>query len=171
MTTALPRSEIETEHSMGSRGPDTQRSALIALAIVAMMALSLVAHLGALHRDLPIPDTDEQDFVQPAVHIAATGDLDPHWFGHPGSTVIYPIAALLHVWDATLHDGPILGSNGALEARYHRTPAPFYLIGRIWTIGLGIAAIPVIYLLGSRAFRRRVGFIGAVLWAVLPYPI
>lgn len=22
------------------------------------------------------------------------GDLNPHWFGHPGSTVIYPLALL-----------------------------------------------------------------------------
>jgi hypothetical protein len=40
------------------------------------------------------------------VHIAATGDPNPGWFNHPGSTVIYPLAGLFHVWDVVAHQGP-----------------------------------------------------------------
>ena len=58
------------------------------------MVLSSVAHLWALRRFLPVPEIDEPFFVRPAVQFAGTGDPNPGWFGHPGSTVIYPLAGL-----------------------------------------------------------------------------
>jgi hypothetical protein len=148
-----------------------QRTVAVALALVALMACSFAAEVAALHRDLPIQDTDEDWFVTPAVHIAATGDLNPHWFGHPGSTVIYPIAGLVHVWDFAFHDGPLIGSHRALEQRFADDPTSFYVIARLWTIALAVAIIPMLYLLGRQAFNRRVGLIGATLWTFLPYGI
>ena len=57
-----------------------------------MLVATVAAGLG-LTKALPYePETDEPVFVQPAARIAATGDLNPHWFGHPGATVIYPLA-------------------------------------------------------------------------------
>jgi Dolichyl-phosphate-mannose-protein mannosyltransferase len=140
-------------------------------ALVALMALSSAAHLGALYRDLPLADLDEADIVRPAVHIAATGDLNPHWFGHPASTVIYPIAGLFHAWDALAHDGPILTSNPALTARLARSPTEFYVIGRLWTIALSVGALPLLFLVGRRAFNTRIALIATAIWAVLPYPV
>src|SRR5262245_45049744 len=72
-------------------------------ALVVLVVVSSVAHLWALRRDLPIPEIDESAFVRPAVRIAASGDPNPHWFGHPGSTVIYPLAGLFHAWDVLGH--------------------------------------------------------------------
>jgi hypothetical protein len=140
-------------------------------ALVALTVVSSVAHVWALHRDLPVPDVDESAFLEPAVHIAATGDLNPHWFGHPGSTVIYPVAGLVHAWDALAHQGPILTSNAALTTRLQRSPTTFYVIGRLWTIALSVGALPLLFLLGRRAFNTRVALIAAAIWAVLPYPV
>jgi 4-amino-4-deoxy-L-arabinose transferase-like glycosyltransferase len=165
-STAPPASDVAPPPVRAPR-----KRLLIALAIVGLMVFSLIAHLGALTRDLPLQEADEEFFVEPAVEIAATGDLNPHWFGHPGSTLIYPIAALVHVWDAALHDGPILGTNEELRARFDEHPKPFYVIGRLWTITLALATIPVLYALGRRAFNRRVALIGVTLWTVLPYGI
>jgi hypothetical protein len=80
--------------------------------LLALVAFSGVAHLSALHRDLPLQEPDESAFVRPAVRIAATGDLNPQWFGHPGSTVIYPVAGLIRGWETIANGGPIVGSDG-----------------------------------------------------------
>ena len=155
---------------MGDRRPS--RSSICALVLVALMGFSLVAHGAAFERHLPLQDPDEEFFVEPAVRMAATGDLNPRWFGHPGSTVIYPVAGLIHVWDAVLHDGPILGSNPMLERRFASSPTPFYLIGRVWSLFFAIASIPLVFALGRRAFNRRiVGLAAATIVAVLPYVI
>ncbi|MGD9346180.1 MAG: hypothetical protein PVH84_09980 [Candidatus Aminicenantes bacterium] len=37
---------------------------------------------------------DEHHFTYPAFRILTDGDLNPHWFGHPGSIVIYVLAVL-----------------------------------------------------------------------------
>jgi len=168
-STPAPPATRERPPRPGRRRPSG--SALAAMAIIALMAFSFVAHVDALKRDLPLQEADEEDFTRPAVHIATTGDLNPHWFGHPGSTVIYPVAALVHTWDAVFHDGPIIGANDDLERRFDENPTPFYEIARLWTITLGVAAIPILYLLGRRAFNRRIALMGTVLWTVLPYPI
>jgi hypothetical protein len=139
--------------------------------LVALMAVSSVAHLWALHRDLPIPDTDERVFVRPAVHMAATADPNPHWFGHPGSTVIYPLAGLFHVWDAVAHRGPLVTSNPTLKERFQRSPSEFYVIGRLWTIALSVAALPLLFFVGRRAFNARVALTATAIWAVLPLPV
>ncbi len=104
--------------------------------------------------------------------MASTGDLDPHWFGHPGSTTIYPLAGMYHVWDAVAHGGPVFSS----DARVWRTgsrpiPGDFYLIGRLWSIAFAIAAIPLVFLLGRRCFSTAVGLAGAALWAVIPLAV
>jgi hypothetical protein len=143
----------------------------LAAALLGLMALSCVAHLWSVHRDLPLRDPDESTFVGSAVHIASTGDPNPHWFGHPGSTVIYPLAAGIHVWDALTQHGPVLTSDLALTGQLHHDPTPFYVIGRLWTIALSVAALPLVFLVGRRAFNARVGLIAAALWAVLPFPV
>jgi 4-amino-4-deoxy-L-arabinose transferase-like glycosyltransferase len=149
----------------------TSRPAAVVLAaVVALMVVSSVAHLWSLHRDLPLTDPDEATFVTPAVHMAASGDLNPHWFGHPGSTVIYPLAGLFHAWDAFSH-GPLLSSNPALTARLEHSPTTFYVIGRLWTIALSVGALPLLFLVGRRAFNTRVALIAAAIWAVLPLPV
>jgi hypothetical protein len=140
-------------------------------ALAALMVVSSVAHVWGLHRDLPVADPDENAFVRPAVHIAATGDLNPHVFGHPGSTVIYPLAGLVHAWELVAHDGPIVTSDASLSARFERSPTEFYLIGRLWTIALSVGALPLLFLVGRRAFNARVALIATALWAVLPYPV
>ena len=140
-------------------------------ALVALMVVSSVAHLWALRRFLPVPDVDEPFFVRPAVHMAATGDPNPHWFNHPGSTVNYPIAGLLHIWDAVVHHGPILTSNPALTARFQRSPGEFYVIGRLWTIAMSVGALPLLFLVGRRAFNTRVALVAAAIYAVLPLPV
>lgn len=140
-------------------------------AVLGIMVLSLGLEVWAVSYDLPYPGVDEPTFVRPAVNIASTGDLDPHWFGHPGSTTIYPLAGVYRVWDAVAHGGPVFSHDARIAERFATSPGTFYLLGRLWSIAYAIAAIPLIFLLGRRCFSTVVGLAGAALWAVLPIAI
>ena len=140
-------------------------------AVLGIMVMSLGLECWALTRDLPYPDVDEPTFVRPAVHIASTGDLDPHWFGHPGSTTIYPIAGLYHAWDVVAHGAPVFSPNPTLAQRFKTSPTAFFIIGRLWSIAFAVAAIPLVFLLGRRCFSTAVGLVGATLWALLPIAV
>jgi Dolichyl-phosphate-mannose-protein mannosyltransferase len=143
----------------------------VIVSLLGLVALSIVLHLWALKRDLPLQDIDESIFVRRAVNIAATGDLNPHWFGHPGSTVIYPIAGLVRVWNTLVHQGAFFAADPGLVARFRQNPTEFYVIGRLWTIALSVGAVPLVFLVGRRAFNTRVALVAAAVWVVLPVPV
>jgi hypothetical protein len=166
MTAKKDASRLETKRWVAARASWWPFGVIAAIA-----AASSVAYLWALRRDLPLHDPDEAAFVRPAVHIAATGDLNPHWFGHPGSTVIYPLALFFRVWDLLFHQGPLLGSDSALTLRLYRHPTEFYLIGRFWSVALAIGALPLVFLIGRRVFDTRAGLVATAIWAVLPFPV
>src|SRR5512143_49438 len=72
--------------------------------IAAIMLAALPLYLWGIRRDLPIRcEIDEPPFVQAARRIVATGSLNPGWFGHPGSTVIYPLTAAYYAFDLLNH--------------------------------------------------------------------
>lgn len=137
-------------------------------AVLGIMVVSLTLECWALQRDLPFSEVDEPTFVRPAVHIAATGNPNPHWFGHPGSTIIYPLAGFYRVWDTLGHGGPVFSSTPGLTHRFLTSPTEFYVIGRLWSIALAVGALPLIFLLGRRCFSTAVGLVGASLWAIVP---
>src|SRR5262249_43024878 len=91
--TAIARSRRAFARSTTEGGSPGWSLRLSLAAMAAIVLLSLGAHLWGLTGDLPMPEVDERYFITPATYIAARGDLNPHWFGHPGSTVIYPLAA------------------------------------------------------------------------------
>jgi 4-amino-4-deoxy-L-arabinose transferase-like glycosyltransferase len=158
--------DVQPEAVRVSRSPRGSRA--VWWAVLGIMVFSIGLECWALQRDLPIAEVDEATFVRPAVHIAATGDLNPHWFGHPGSTTIYPLAGLYHVWGAVAHGEPVLSSSPDLAHRFATSPGEFYVLGRLWSIAFATGAIPLIFLLGRRCFSTTVGLIGASLWALLP---
>ncbi len=116
-------------------------------------------------RDLPMPEVDEPQFVHRVVNIAATADLNPHWFGNPGSTLFYPLAGIYRLQYA------IVGGDDGLKAALKSNPEDFYLMGRFLVIFYAVAAIPFVYLVGRRAFGERVAFIGAALSTLYPVAI
>jgi 4-amino-4-deoxy-L-arabinose transferase-like glycosyltransferase len=132
-------------------------------------AATLTIHLWGIVRDLPFsPQVDEPLFVEAALTIAATGDLNPHWFGNPGSTVIYPLAAMYHLWAAG-HGGSWFHPNIDLAATYMGNFTDFYLLGRLLTVLFTVASIPFVYLIGRRLFGTTVGIVAA--WLVAGSPL
>ena len=138
------------------------------IALSAVLLVSLGAHLWGLTRDLPMPDVDERYFITPAAYIAASGDLDPHWFGHPGSTVIYPLAAAFRLREVVFHGAPLTGAAPSVAARLQTDPGSFYLMGRLWAVLFGLASVVLVFAIGRRVFGDLVAFLATLLWAVVP---
>jgi hypothetical protein len=109
--------------------------------------------------------------VTPAVTIAATGDLNPHWFGHPGSTIIYPLAGTFHAWNAIAHDGELFGPDADLLTEFQSDSSDFYMLGRLLTIAYGVMSVPLVYLVGRRVFGERVALMGAAISMLYPLAV
>ncbi len=136
--------------------------------LVSIVGFALGVHLWGIRQNLPfVPEIDEPVLVTRAVRMAASGDLNPGWFGNPGSTVMYPLAALYRTWHAVVHRGMFFHPDPNLQATFDSNPSEFYLLGRLLTIAYAVMSIPFVYRIGRRAFGERAGLIG--LWfSVLP---
>lgn len=139
-------------------------------AIVAgLMAVTAVLLSWGIVRDLPrLVEADEVATVRRAVVLAATGDLNPRWFGHPGSTYHYPLAAVVHVAFAARHDGRWLGPDPRVLAEFDAHPEEYVLLGRWLSVLFAVLALPLVVVVGSLAFGPRIGFAGAWLYAISP---
>lgn len=136
--------------------------------LIGLVWLSFALHLWGIRGNLPYAaEIDEPVFVTRAIRMAATGDLNPRWFGHPGSTLIYPLAALYHLGHVLVSSGVFLQPDPTLQVAFKASPSEFYLFGRYLTIGYAVAGLPLVYHLGRQAFGRPAGLIGAGL-ATLP---
>ncbi len=90
--------------------------------------------------------------------------LNPEWFGNPGSTFIYPLAALIELWYLVAkHVPPFAHPMAALGREFSVDPTPFYLIGRGLSAAYGVGCVVATWLVG----RRIVGDSGAVLAALM----
>jgi hypothetical protein len=135
-----------------------------------LCALALLLNLWGMRRDLPyIHDYDEQPFVMPAYAMAVTGGWDPHWFGHPGSTVIYPLRMIYACWIAYAHGGDdFVRAVASIDAAFQRHWWEYFYIGRLLSIAYLVASVPVLYSLSRRLFGERTALWGSLLWIVMP---
>ena len=136
-----------------------------------MLLASLGAHLWGITHDLPVPEVDERYFVRPAAYMAANGTWNPHWFGHPGSTVIYPLAAIFRAREVLFHGGPLTGASPSIARRLRTDTESFLLIGRFLALLAGVAAIPVVFAIGRKVFDDVTGLAAAAIWAVAPLAV
>jgi hypothetical protein len=136
--------------------------ALLALGLVVLATVAL--HLWGLVGDLPYaPDIDEPTFMGAAVGMLVNHTLDPAWFGHPGSTVIYPSALLVEFWyQAATHLPPFAHPMPGIGREFVADPMPFYVIGRLVAAVYGVGSVVVTWLLG----RRILGDLGGLLAAL-----
>ncbi len=147
----------------------TRKTAAVLLAIT---LLYLVLCLVGIPKELPyMPAGDEQLFVVPAVRMAAEGDLNPRWFGNPGSTTIYPLAAMFHVLNFVRYRGMLFQSDPNLQLNFQNHWPVFYLAGRSLSVLYALLSLPVVYLSGKRAFGAGVGLLAVLFFAAYPWPI
>ncbi len=137
--------------------------------LVGIILIACFLRGWGLPRDLPlIVHADELSRVSRALQVATSGDLNPHWFGHPASTVIYPLAAIYHLWNVIFYSGPLFQADPNLKAVFYDQATQTYMLGRFLSVGYSILIIPLIFQIGRKAFNQRVGLIGAWLSILSP---
>ncbi|MGB9590385.1 MAG: ArnT family glycosyltransferase [Candidatus Hydrothermia bacterium] len=141
-------------------------------ALTFIAGISFALHTLGIRQNLPYtPEADEPIFVRAAINIAASGDLNPHWFGNPGSTVIYPLAGLFRTWFAITHRGMFFHPDPNLRISFEANPSEFYLLSRLLTIAYAVMCVPLVYKLGAKVFGKNVGLIGAWLSVLSPLAV
>ncbi len=127
-----------------------------------MLAGALALRLWGIKEGLPyVYDIDEAaHFVPRAIEMTGT-HLNPHYFANPPA-----LTYLLHGIFAVLFGGY---DGVTREAALH--PGNVYLVARVTVAVLGVLAVWLLYVLGSRLFGRGVGLLAAALEAVAFLPV
>jgi len=143
-----------------------QNQRLLSLALI---LLGWALYLWGIQRELPYePYIDEPIFVERAVHMAATGDPNPHWFGNPGSTTLYPLAVIYHFWFAATEAGALLRPDPRLSAAFAADSSIYYLMGRLLSVAYGLLTVALTFALGKRIAGARVGLLAALFLNFYP---
>ncbi len=175
MTCHKPSTGSRGEGSLvGRRGGKQERLERLWQAwwpLVLVVAVALGLRVVGIWYGLPfIYSSDgETAFVEPAMGILLRRDPNPHWFGHPGSTVIYGQAVLV----ALLYYGSlalgIFSSFPQFFEAFRSDPTVVYLTLRTANCLLGTATVGLVGVLGCALFGRRAGVAAALLLGVAPF--
>lgn len=114
---------------------------------------------------------DEPTFVNPPINMLVTGDLNPHWFGHPGSFIMYLLLPLFFIYFIF---GLLFGYiHNLSEFRQFFTDDPtiFFLSGRLLMIFFAIITLYLVYLVAKNLFNKPVGLLASFLLAISPLHI
>ncbi len=150
--------------------PKTTSNYLWTVGIIAVLIVAAAGYLTAIRRNLPyLPIWDEPTFVRPAVRMASTNSLNPLWFSHPGSTVIYPLAVLYRFSNFADEEGLIFCPPPEIAARFRNHSADFYLSGRILMTLYALGGIYVGYLAGRLLGGGGLGVLAG--WMVFLSPM
>lgn len=142
------------------------RTAIERAVLVFILLTAVAIGFAGIKKNLPFTqESDESIFVGRAVEMVSTGDLNPHWFGNPGSTVIYPLAAAYGVWHAVTDGGNIIPPDGDIRANFEADSDDYYYIGRSLTILYFVGTVLLTYLVGRRVLSTAAGLAAALFIA------
>ncbi len=149
--------------------PRGRAERLSGIGIILVLLAAAAVYLVPIRRDLPyLPLWDEPAFVQPAVRMASTNDLNPRWFSHPGSTVIYPLAALYWFSGFADRKASVFSPAPGIRDRFENCPGWFYLSGRMLITLFALAAVYLSFLVGRLVGGGGMGVLAG--WLVLLSP-
>jgi len=122
------------------------------------MLVCAVINVRNIQKDLPFAvEVDEEDWVIPAMEMARDHAWNPHWFGHPGSTVLYPLSLIARTQDVdTLNPRSIDVQTTRIVMLGRRIPLLFTL-----------SSIPLLFAV-ARRLSRIVAFGSTVIVSFLP---
>lgn len=124
------------------------------LAVIGLTLLALIINAWGIPKNLPyMHEVDEQQQIERTVRMATTGNLNPEWFGNPGSTLLYPMTAAYRL---------VFGPDS--QSAYEQSFWPFNVIGRAISALYAILVVPLIFLIGRKTFGDIPGLIGAFLY-------
>ena len=140
-------------------------------ALAGLLVFAFLLRIWGLTYGLPFVEeftSDAEMFVPLAVHVTLRNP-SPHWFGLPGSTVIYPLALVFHLENWLARE---LGATDLyVEQAFAQNATPFYATGRLLAASAGTLAVLVVYLIGREISCTRAGLVAVGLLALSPLDI
>jgi 4-amino-4-deoxy-L-arabinose transferase-like glycosyltransferase len=137
--------------------------------IIVVIAFGFYIYLRGLQQELPyFVHEDERVFVIPVVNMVAQGTLNPAQFGNPGSTVIYPHYGFYQIIRLVSPEQMAVYQDAPFARLLSMADGFYYLVGRLVTIYYATLSLPLIYVLGKRAFNSVTGVGGALLFLFYP---
>ena len=136
------------------------------LAIAVLLAVALRLWGGPTFGLPYLYDPDESAFVSPSLKMVWDGNLNPGWFGHPGSTVIYLNAALYKLLALV---APALGLFDSMRGfrRYIlNDPSLIYGLARSIYVLIGASTVWLLFNLTRVTFGRGTALLAASVLAV-----
>lgn len=137
------------------------------LALTAVLALAAWLRLDGVDFGLPaLNDPDEPLFMMTALDMLRNGTANPGWFGHPGTTTLYCLTAIIAlVGGAGTLTGRFDGADGFAAAVF-ADPGIVFLPGRLFIVACGLACVLLTYVIGRRLWGSGAGLAAAALLAV-----
>lgn len=151
---------------------ERQWALAFSVAFVAILCIAVILRAYGLSFGLPfLYDYDEPTFSDRAVLMVQSGDLNPHWFGHPGTTLIYLLAAAYGIYGLVGMAAGWFASWSDVIAQYWWEPSHFYLIGRGVIAAFGILTVVLTYAVARRLTDRWTALLAMTIVAVAPLTI
>ena len=132
------------------------------LAVAATTAVALVLRLWGVRHGLPYAyNVDENaHFVPHAIGLFGHG-WDPHYYANPPA-LTYLLHVVFAVW---------FGGGQATGRAFARDPGEVFLVARVATVAVSVAAVPLLCLAGARLLGRAAGLLAGALLAVAFLPV
>jgi 4-amino-4-deoxy-L-arabinose transferase-like glycosyltransferase len=140
-------------------------SASAALGLI--LAVTLALRLHNIGFGLPsMYDPDEPFFILKAYEMIDGGTLNPHWFGHPGTTTLYLV---MIVEAGVALAGLLLGQWSTIDqfaAAVYADPGLIFVTARVCMALIGVGCVWMTYAVGKRMYGRSGGLLAAALLAL-----
>lgn len=137
------------------------------LAVALILTIALLLRLNQIGFGLPgLYDPDEPLFLVKAAGLLTGRTLNPHWFGHPGSTTIYLTALIQALVFIT---GWLSGRFATVADFVHAgyaDPGIVFVPVRVAMALFGTACVGLTYSFGRRLYGNSVGLLAALLLAL-----
>ena len=141
---------------------DPERAALPVFVGALIFVLALFVHLAGLWQDLPYAGhIDEEWRIFVTNRMVTTNNLHPYSFGHPGSTVLYPVAAMGRLYAANLVGKSPLEPIPEITEILGGHPTILYVFGRTLSCLYATIAIWLVYVIGTRLKGMVVGLLAS----------
>lgn len=134
-----------------------------------ILIFAFILRFRGINFGLPyLYNPDEHDIMDPPIHMLLTGDLNPHWFGHPGSFIMYLFLILFSfIFFFSFLFGYIHSLN-EFQQLFVNDPTLFYYIGRLLMVCFAIITIYVVYLIAEKLFNKSIGLLASFLLTISP---
>ncbi|MFC1631914.1 ArnT family glycosyltransferase [Candidatus Omnitrophota bacterium] len=139
--------------------------------LVIILAVALIIRVWGINHNFPdvnryFYETEEHSSIQIAMGFGG-GDLNPHSFNKP--TLLYYLLFIFYGGFYLLGKlvGLFAGVADFVRFYFYNTWV-FYLIGRIFSVILGLGSIFLLYLTGKKVFSKKSGLVAAAMLAVAP---